>query len=82
MHHVPPKIDLISGDLDLSSGFNCILTVDVECLRLLALADGVADLALDDGAVLAPVEAVDAQQGPVVPRHDGVRQEPPQETDF
>ena len=53
------------------------LTVDVERLRLLALADGVADLALDDGAVLAPVQAVQPQQGPVVTRHDGVRQEPP-----
>ena len=58
------------------------LTVDVERVRLLALADGVADLALDDGAVLAPVEAVDPQQGPVVPGHDRVRQEPPEESNF
>ena len=54
------------------------LTEDVEGLRLLALADGVADLALDDGAVLAPVEAVQTQLRPVVPRHDGVGQEPPE----
>ena len=54
------------------------LTEDVEGLRLLALADGVADLALDDGAVLAPVEAVQTQLRPVVPRHDGAGQEPPE----
>ena len=59
-----------------------VLTIDVERVRLLALADGVADLALDDGAVLAPVEAVDPQQGPVVPGHDRVRQEPPEEINF
>ena len=55
-----------------------VLTVDVERLGLLALADGVADLALDDGTVLAPVDAVESQQRPVVPGHDGVGQEPPQ----
>ena len=76
-----PKLTLYLGTLTFQVG-STVLTIDVECLRLLALADGVADLALDDGAVLAPVEPVDPQQGPVVPGHDRVRQEPPEESNF
>ena len=70
-------MDELIGCITIQSNIYHPLTEDVEGLRLLALADGVADLALDDGAVLAPVQPVQPQLRPVVPRHDGVRQEPP-----
>ena len=75
-------MDELIGCITIQSNIYHPLTEDVEGLRLLALADGVADLALDDGAVLAPVEPVQPQLRPVVPRHDGVRQEPPERGTF